>query len=67
MMDMNATLSPGAMMDKLKNAGCAIITGAGICAVITLVPVITFVVYLGVYAYSNPDKSAWYGLESSDK
>lgn len=41
---------------------CACICGL-VCAALPIV----FTVYLGIYAFNNPDKDAWYGIVSEQK
>ena len=55
-------------MEGVKTA----LAGAGSCVLCLLgtacsiVPIV-YVVYLGIYAFNNPDQEAWYGLDSNGK
>ena len=50
----------------------SVLAGAGSCVLCLLgtacsiVPIV-FIVYLGIYAFNNPDQEAWYGLDSNGK
>ena len=48
-------------MDVVKG-GCACICGCAIAAI-----PITFIVYLGIYAFNNPDNEAWVGIAPTGK
>ena len=55
-------------MEGVKTA----IAGAGSCVLCLLATAcsilpIVFVVYLGIYAFNNPDQEAWYGLDANGK
>ena len=55
-------------MEGVKSAlgglgGCVICLLGTACSILPLV----FVIYLGIYAFNNPDQEAWYGLDENGK
>ena len=51
---------------ELKLEGWAAVPALLCCCVCSAVPII-FMVYLGIYAFNNPDQEAWYGLDTDGK
>ena len=55
-------------MEGVKSAlgglgGCVLCLVGTACSILPIV----FVVYLGIYAFNNPDQEAWYGLDENGK
>ena len=55
-------------MEGVKTA----LAGAGSCVLCLLgtacsVLPIVYIVYLGIYAFNNPDAESWYGLDANGK
>ena len=47
---------------QLEGAGMCVQLTACLCACAKLAAFITFWVYLGIFAFNNPDNQAWYGV-----
>ena len=45
----------------IKNGGCCAMSMACLCGLICCGGAITFISFLGKYAFANPDAEAWYG------
>ena len=49
----------------MKNMGPAGMVGAGLCTLICCSPFVVLTVYMGIYAFNNPDKETWYGIDAA--
>ena len=45
------------------NLHCVLCLLGTACSILPIV----FIVYLGIYAFNNPDQEAWYGLDKNGK
>jgi hypothetical protein len=45
--------------------GTACVVVAGCCALSCSAIFLTFVIYMAIFAFSNPDPEAWYGLSTT--
>ena len=52
-------------MDSIKAAGAATQCIGCLCTLGCCAAQVTLIVYLGIFAYNNPDKEAWYGVDAN--
>ena len=52
------------MVEVITAIGSSSISAVVACVVIACSPAIVFTAYLGIFAFNNPDKEAWYGIEN---
>ena len=52
-------------VDNLKKMGGAQLAGAAVCTAICCSPFVVLTVYMGIFAFKNPDKQAWYGIDAA--
>jgi hypothetical protein len=54
----------GGLSTIMAMGKCAVVC-AGTTSLLCCAVVLTFIIYLAIFAFSNPDKEAWYGIVSS--
>lgn len=52
-------------MDTIKGLGAAGQCVSCLCALGCCAAQVTLIVYLGIFAFNNPDKETWYGVDSN--
>lgn len=54
-------------MEQLKGAGAVSQCIGCLCTLGCCAGQITLIVYLGIFAFNNPDNEAWYGVDAEGK